>query len=746
MRAAPTEKYTHASATTAGARQWSFQTMLVTSGASELETATTSELLKLIASDAQLSSWTRRCSYRVVSRNDVEALIRRMKVEQLLAAQTQLERDRDAAAADKEEDVETEANDAQDQTLGAASISPPTAENASLAGSNSQKAMLTTSEGVLPTLEENLVMTPQLLAAAFQRLVLDDKKEFTEFIAANEALSSSPPEDEQQAEFSISSKGDELTSSSSDSTRSSSTDFLSALPAREGAPARIYFLTEYPSSLAEMHALLHTKGAGTIVQDELSLLPLIDGVLLLLDPIKELQSRRKSISLPNDRRKSVSQKNIAGLERKFSLVGVDSMDELEKLNPATVGPCVFQTVNHVVREWYDAASVGGLEWSDFVFMDLSVPQQAATKEFKVLVELVTDMLTSTETLAAQKREFKAWVSTVKVISIPKACLGSEDEGDDETSKTLTMYEQILAPVYEASVGVSTVLFAMKEAIACFGEGSDNIVLSQSNDDNQSYMEEFLTHSDNAALRLAVAYTTFIMQQQRHNNNSSNTPNPRCILGAQIDAVEKDMWSHSDLPGVGNRGRKGMPVTPLVAPADRSVRDTELAQFSSLDVAQVHLTQQLLQFEELLGSPWKGKLQSSWRFVEHLDRPILPQRLAQILSNFPAIHKHYDASTDSLLLATLAATAPGRFRTTRWTAKHHVRHRVAFKDWKKEQLVPDEYLTPRTLSATGACVPLSSAELSLLTENTSVLFPSDQSVVRVYQTPRGYTWLNVYHHS
>jgi hypothetical protein len=95
---------------------------------------------------------------------------------------------------------------------------------------------------------------------------------------------------------------------------------------------------------------------------------------------------------------------------------------------------------------------------------------------------------------------------------------------------------------------------------------------------------------------------------------------------------------------------------------------------------------------------------------------------------------------------LAATAPGRFRTTRWTAKHHVRHRVAFKDWKKEQLVPDEYLTPRTLSATGACVPLSSAELSLLTENTSVLFPSDQSVVRVYQTPRGYTWLNVYHHS
>lgn len=725
--------------------------MLVASGMSELETTTTKELLKLIASDDRLSSWKRCCSYRIVSRRDVEALVRTRKNEELQAAVANEASVKAAAGETDAGDATGESQDArQEQTL----LAPPSAaESATLAGTSSQQLMVasSTSSELLPKLEE-FAMTPQLLAAAFQRLVREDKEAFLAYNASF-ALSTSSLEDgnvgAESSAVQTTATGvapGEPSSIASSSNESPLADLLAQLPARDGSPTRIYLLTQYPSSLAEMQVLLRTGEAGSVSHGELPLLPLIDGALLVLNSLKELQGRRKSIGLADERFKSAPQRNTKTLERKALVSDNGAASTLEKLNPAAVGPSVFQTVNPLVREFYDASSVGGLEWTDFVFADLPVSEQvAASREPKVLVELAKAMLTSVETLAAQKYEFKHWVATTKMIPIPRMCLGSDAIADGEASETLELYEQMLRRVYEPSIGVSMVLFAMKEAIASSaesGSGSDSFFPSDANS-NQSCMEEFIAHSDSATLRLAVAYTHFATQLQGTNNAIEGRGDPCSILDRKIDEVEKEMWTYSDLPGVGNSGRKGMPLKPSMPPTDRGIQDTEFALFTKFDVAKVHFTRQLLQFEELLGPAWKGKLQPSRCFVEHLDRQVLPQRLVQMLGNFPAVHKEYYAPTDSLLVATLSATAPGRFRTTQWTARDHVRHRPAFKDWRKEQLLPEEYLTPRTLKALAACVPLSSAELGLLAEKTSVLFPSDQSVIRVYQTPRGYTWLSVY---
>ncbi|TYZ56964.1 hypothetical protein PybrP1_010159 [[Pythium] brassicae (nom. inval.)] len=468
---------------------------------------------------------------------------------------------------------------------------------------------------------------------------------------------------------------------------------------------------------------------------ELPLLPLIDGVLLVADPTRGLrEGRRKSLAFPDERRKSVSQRQILSAMAAAAAAASTAVDEA--IGSAAAAQSVFQTANPLVRESYEAASVGGLEWSDFVFAD--IPCCAAATEPKGAADLAKELLASAETLAAHKYEFKRWVSATTMVRIPTA----QPPTSGDASAMMERYGRILSGVYGASVGVSTVLFAMTEAVATALDESDESPSDSDSTSNQSYVEEFIVHGDSTARRLAVSYATFVKETGAI-GDAVGSVDPCSVLGRRIDEVERDMWARSDLPGVGNGGRKGMPVTPSLSPTARSIQDTELRAFSPFDVAQVHLTRQVQQLEDVLGESWKGKLQSSRCFVEELDRTVLPQRLAQILGNFPTTYKTYYAATDALVLATLAATAPGRFRTVSWSAKDCVRHRPAFKDWRKERLMPDEYLTPRTLKALDACVPLSSAELALVSEKTSVLFPSDQSVIRVVQTPRGYAWLNVY---
>lgn len=685
---------------------WGFQVLLVASGASEAEATATSELLGLIKGEPRLADWSRTTSFRVVTRDDVVAAAQAADREARAAAASS------TSGRDNDSKVSSEGN--------AGGNGPPAAENA-LAGRSNSVALASADD------EVEVELTVRVLADAFQRLVRQDKDTFTEATATRRTNAGGATG---EALTQADALGHERESNAS-SGSGQLTDYAGAAPVDSlaAAPARIYLLDQYPASLAELQALLYTGEADCAVQGGLPLLPLIDGLLLVADPTRELREvRRKSLGLTDERRKSASQRQI------LSAIATAAFDDA--VGSAATVQSVFLTANPLVRESYEAAGVGGLAWSDFVFDD--VPCSAAAKEPKGVADLAKELLASAETLAAHKYEFKRWVAATTMVQIPTA----ESSDSDNVRAMVECYERILCGVYGASVGVSTVLFAMKEAVALVAL-DDNEESDSRFSSNQLYVEEYIAHGDSAARRLAIAYTTFKNEETGPSTKDFSFVDPCSVLDRRIDDVEHDMWAMSDLPGVGNAGRKGMPVSPPLSPIARSISDTELQTFAPFDVARVHLTRQVQQVEDMLGESWKGKLQPSRGFVEELNRTVLPQRLAQILSNFPTAYTAYYAPTDSLLLATLAATAPGRFRTVSWSAKDHVRHRPAFKDWRKERVVSDEYLTPRSREALEACVPLSSAELALVSEKTFVLFPSDQSVIRVYQTPRGYTWLSVY---
>lgn len=736
-------------------RVWGFETLLVASGASDLEVAATNDALQLIASEPLLGTWSRAVSYRVVTRADVQERARAIKHDEIDAAMRESATAQVAAAAaiaalaQAEGGADASADNVSGESSGQA-FADGHGELSSLSASASNASMHLSPSPSSKELIANLEMTPQVLADALQRLILDDKTAFFAYTAALAASRDTSGGGGETATETVQPGALGATASDIRASSSALADFaVDHVPPTQGdgaAPTRIYLLHEYPSSLDEMQALLRTGEAESARHGDLPLLPLIDGALLVVDATKEVrEGRRKSLSIADERHKSASQRHL----HPAIATGASTSDSDDAVRAAAAVPSVFQTANALVRECFDASRVGGLEWSDFVFADVSCSSASASKDARALGDLARELLVSAEALATHKYAFKRWVATTTMLPIPTLVAASDD---GSVRQMLACYEQILDSVFEASVGVSTVLFAMKEAVAFIGDAVDRSSLSSSSsgDSNQSYVEEFIAHSDSAALRLAVAYATFVDQHAAAQSlpaaaaDSKSLVDPCSVLGRRVDEVEKEMWAFSDLPGVGNSGRKGMPIKPTLSATVRSIQDTELQTFLSMDVAQLHVTQQLLQFEELLGASWRGKLQSTRSVVEALDRTILPQRLAQILGNFPTVYKHYDDATDTLLLATLAATAPGRLRSTTWTARDHVRHRPAFKDWKKERAVPDEYLTPRTLEALGACVPLSSAELALLSEKTFVLFPSDQSIIRVYQTPRGDAWLNVYH--
>lgn len=454
----------------------------------------------------------------------------------------------------------------------------------------------------------------------------------------------------------------------------------------------------------------------------LPLLPLLDGLILLVDPNKEASQRRKTIQTSgSERRKSVTKQQLA-----------PDVDTLEAVRPQK---SVYQTANPVVSALYDASTVGGLEWSDFVFAEMDCASRV-TREPTEAVDLVRELIALVEPQATHKFAFKQWVSSTVMTPLP-ALVASEDESSRDC------YDQILRRVCNASIGVSTVLFALKEAVATALEGEYDETHEASNQTQQRYeLEAFIDNGDVASIRLARSCL-----HHHYLKEKSDLPQevyPCRIHGQRIDEIERGMWARSDLPGVGNNGRKCMPKQPELSATMRSVLDTECSRFTDrvTELPCVHRTRQLLQLEQTLGASWHGRLRSR-AFAEYLDIHILPQRLAAILSNSPTVHVQYDPRTDSLLLAIVAATAPGRLRTSSWSARDHVRHRPAFKEWRREEAVPEEYLTPRTALAASACVPLSSGELAQVSEKCWTLFPSDQNVVRVRQTPRNLRWLSVY---
>ena len=53
-----------------------------------------------------------------------------------------------------------------------------------------------------------------------------------------------------------------------------------------------------------------------------------------------------------------------------------------------------------------------------------------------------------------------------------------------------------------------------------------------------------------------------------------------ICGHPIAAIEREMWTRVDFPGVGNNGRKCMPMVPALSESDRGVEETELRTFTT----------------------------------------------------------------------------------------------------------------------------------------------------------------------
>lgn len=673
------------------ARKWGFHSVVLASGASPLEVQARDGPAELLATDPERSSWQRACSYRVVGRAQLEDAARVAA----LAACAQL----------------TEGE-------------PPGGE--ANGTSNSEPVAHLASDAAADANAPDAAVTPPALASAFQRLVDQDKREFGQFVVESVSASGSDEDNTEPADSSnIASAPSEAAGGASES------------------PARIYLLLDYPSSLEEIDALLRLGELGSErthsesrLSDALPLLPLIDGVLLLVDPLKGLQSRRKGSSV-GSRRTSIN-------PTKFDDLGVLDAFVPPKALPASP----FVTASPSISAFYQVSSVGGLEWSDFVFTDVACtridPENATPVQPKPTDDLVEEVVNTLELLATDKFAFKDWVQTTKAYSLPSA-----EPQSDPAQRLLRKYHRVLRPSFPASVSVSTVVFALREAVARVADDEKNG--EEDNDDEEEEddqaglgtatdsSQESIEYGDEAARRIARA--CMCRDALRLEGNPITMA---AVDGAGIAEIERAMWQMSDLPEVGNNGRKAFPVVPILSQIEGGVLETELASFCppSVAVPQVHLTRQLLQLEELLGAMWKGKVQTR-EFAELLNARVLPQRLAQVLLRSPTVHKSYYPPTDTLLLACITATAPGRFRTSFWSAREQVRHRPAFRDWKKERAMAPEYLTPRTAEAAMACVPLSSAELDVVAEKSWVFYPEDHSVVQLHQNPRGDTWLSVY---
>lgn len=517
-----------------------------------------------------------------------------------------------------------------------------------------------------------IAMTPSMLVLAFQRLVARDKQEF------------------------LAHKRNATVGAASEIAHT---------------VARVYLLVDYPSSLLETEALLQLKESGnTSVEaeeaEELPFLSLIDGVILIADPL--------GISAAASQNSTCS-----GFTNSLHKPDVTVDDTISTTSMKETS--VFQTANAFVKGLFETAQVGGAEWSEFTFTNITCSADATM--LKKPKDLEMELVTIVNKLAAQKCAFKNRMAPTKSFVVS----GLPGDITCEHDQLYKNYEMSLKGVYTGSVAVSTVLFAITEAAITASSPLTVSNISQINP-NSSRFEEFLEYGDLAACRVANA--------QLHHELLQADGDP-CFLPYgeyRVDDIEKTMWQRANLLGVGNDGRKGMPQRAELSEPERSVCDTELSSFFTsprLSCAMVHRTRQLLQIEEMLGSSWRGHLQSR-AYSESLARTILPQRIAQVLRETPLDTQFsYYAPTDSLLVACLPKIESGRLKVSTWTARNHVRHQPVYGDWKREQ---------RGNAVPGAFKAMSFDQLALKSWS---MYPADHSVIQLHQTSRGHVWLTVH---
>ncbi|EGZ20547.1 hypothetical protein PHYSODRAFT_328648 [Phytophthora sojae] len=325
-------------------RRWSFHTVALASGGADEELAAKKELLARLRADTALSSWQRSCSFRVVGRAQLEELVRATHAEETEARRREERKALQEAAGAGEGDTAGDAEEDKED--------------------DDAKAV---------------VVSPALLALAFQRLVARDKREFLAY----------PQSDPSEAEGASAQAQYSATEKEAQGSEEGEQD-----PAQP--PARVYLLVDYPTSLAEVTALLRLGEVGSASQvddgpENLPLLPLIDGVVLLADPSAARgRNRSSSTNVPRNRGGSVVKAEG----------GTSRMSVMETT--------AFQTSNAVVKVFYEAAQVGGIEWSDFTFTNIGCG--ATTAGTKSTEELEKEIISTVEEIAAQKFAFKNWMA------------------------------------------------------------------------------------------------------------------------------------------------------------------------------------------------------------------------------------------------------------------------------------------------------------------------------------------------
>jgi hypothetical protein len=116
-------------------------------------------------------------------------------------------------------------------------------------------------------------------------------------------------------------------------------------------------------------------------------------------------------------------------------------------------------INRFYKEIHMAAQVGGLEWTDFSF-DVVDCGDGAGGDAKPMAVLTKELKTLLANLAVDKLVFKTWLSTVQIIPVPTENALPETQMD----ALRVAYADMLDILYEPSVGVSAIVYAMAETV------------------------------------------------------------------------------------------------------------------------------------------------------------------------------------------------------------------------------------------------------------------------------------------
>ncbi|RHY20615.1 hypothetical protein DYB36_011412 [Aphanomyces astaci] len=284
-------------------------------------------------------------------------------------------------------------------------------------------------------------------------------------------------------------------------------------------------------------------------------------------------------------------------------------------------------------------------------------------EAKPLVTLTKELKTLLANLAVDKLVFKTWLSSVQIIPVPTTEVLPAATQPDALQRA---YADILDVLYEPSVGVSAIVYAMTETVV------------------KSFVKP--------------------------------------VAPAAAPSKKKQSSSAVEIPTEKTPTPKVTKYSPLSSP-----------------------------YAETCQAPIPPSPPAFPPFIEYGD--IASVRLARALHQYSTKHHSMQAGEPR----TLLETPQGRKSVASWSAADFVRyllqhrkdvnprcsHRPPFKEWRQENLLPQEYLTPRTIQAMGAVVSLSMGELRAVSESVQSLYPSDHSIIQVLRTPYALNWLSIY---